>query len=74
MYKLRESCLILKNKNDKPMSGIMAAVHGVEEREERISHLKKVHGTDHSLCVCVCVCVCGDGLTLCNGVDRNLRN
>ena len=46
------------------------------KRERRVIslHLKKVHGTDHSLCVCVCVCVCGDGLTLCNGVDRNLRN
>ena len=37
----------------------------VEEREERISHLKKVIRSQS-------LCVCADVLTLCNGVD--LRN
>ena len=64
---------------EKAISGMMATVHrrdtDVEEREERISHLKKVirlSESDHSCLACVCVCVCV--LTLCNGVDRSLRN
>ena len=50
---------------EKAVSGMMAAVHRRDtDEEERISHLKKV----------ICVCVCADVLTLCNGVDRSLRN
>ena len=54
---------------EKAISGMMAAVHrrdtDVEEREERISHLKKVIRSQLlSLCV----------LTSCNGVHRSLRN
>ena len=58
---------------DKAISSMMAAVHrrdtDVEEREERISHLKKVIRSQLlSLCACTVVS------TLCNDVDRSLRN
>ena len=60
---------------EKAISGMMAAVRrrdtDVEEREERISHLKKVI---RSQLLSLCVCVRADLLTLCNGVDRSLRN
>ena len=53
---------------EKAISGMMAAVHrrdtDVEEREERISHLKKVIRSQ-LLSLCVCVCVCADVLMLC---------
>ena len=54
---------------EKAISGMMAAVHrrdsDVKEREEWISHSKKVIRSQLlSLCV----------LTLCNGVDSSLRN
>ena len=56
---------------EKTISGMMAAVHrrdtDVEEREERISHLKKVIRSQ-------LLSLCADVLTLCNGVDRSLRN
>ena len=59
---------------EKAISGMMAAVHrrdtDVEEREERISHLKKVIRSQLlSLCVCADVLI-----DLCNVVDRSLRN
>ena len=58
---------------EKTISGMMAAVHrrdtDVEEREERISHLKKVIRSQ-----LLSLCVCADVLTLCNGVNRSLRN
>ena len=54
---------------EKAISGMMAAARrrdtGVEEREKRISHLMKVI-ISQLLSLCV--------LTLCNGVDRSLRN
>ena len=56
---------------EKAVSGMMAAVHrrdtDVEEREERISCLKKVIRSQ-------LLCACADVLTLCNGVDRSLKN
>ena len=56
---------------EKAISGMRSAVHrrdtDVEEREERISHLKEVIIDDSSL-----GCVCADVLTLCG--DRSLRN
>ena len=56
---------------EKAISGMMAAAHkrdtDMKEREEKISHLKKVINQ-------IIACVCADVLTLCNGVDRSLRN
>ena len=59
------SLFLVSTMREKSISGMMAAVHrrdtDVEEREKRISHLKKVTRL---------ACVCAD--VLCNGVDRSL--